>query len=799
MRTPKSLTTRFALLCVLLVGTLASAQASLHLADIFTNGAVLQRDREIPVWGQADPGATVTVGFSGKTQVAVAGKNGKWQLRLPAMPANLEAQTLTVSSDSGNTIKLDDILIGDVWLCSGQSNMAMRVDRSDNLAKETAAADLPGLRVFTVARKASPKALDTCAGEWIASDPETAGKFSATAFFFGREIHEHLDGVPIGLIVAAWSGSAIEAWTSAEIQQKQPYLQPLLESWQAKDTAYTPDIAAAEMSEYETALSEWQKARDTAKQSGIALPKKPRRPIDPHLHHHHPAVLFNGMISPIIPYAIRGAIWYQGETNGLTTESAALYDRQLPLLIKDWRSRWKQDDFPFGCMQLPGVRAQQVDWPPVREAMRLARKNLPEVGMAVTLDLSDASLLHPTNKQDFAHRLALWARSEVYQEDIVGSGPRPTGHRIEKNTVIVDFSHTADGLIARDGAALKGFDLRSADGSWLSAQATIVDASVHVKAAGLPTPTAVRYAWSNHPKKSNLFNSADLPASPFQLGDTRPAPKTAPARIASTPAPTDPPLIPVDISKLPDDNDQLDIFLLIGQSNMKGRGVMPAQAANDPQIAMMHKGTDQWFVARHPLHLVGDPQTFKGHDNAGVGPGLSFAETVIRHRPSTRIALVPCAVGGSRIGVWGKGARLYEDAVRRATLALENGPEGKTRFAGALWLQGESDAREERLPLYADALADLVKNLRADLNSPELPFIAVTIGEMRDDHELREKINLILLDLPEHVEHTAAVDARDLKGHIGDNVHFDTATQNEIGRRFARTWLKMPASKLRMK
>jgi hypothetical protein len=532
--------------CLLLA---SQAKAELQLADIFTDGAVLQRDQEIPIWGTDTPGAEASVSFIGHSVSTKVDDKGRWQARLPALKASREPKTLTVASSFADStgIQLKDILIGEVWLCSGQSNMAMPVARAEN---------------------------------------------------------------------------------------------------------------------------------------------------------------------------------------------------------------------------------------------------------------ADASLLHPPNKQDFAHRLALWARAEVYGENVPWSGPQPTAHRIAGDKVHIDFSHSEKKMVARDAETLQGFQLRAANGTWHTAEATIDGDTITVTADGIKSPIAVRYAWENHPKVANLFNSAGLPATPFQLGDTDKAPgenSTAAAapttKKSTTPPPTDPPLTPVDISTLPGGSDQLDIFLLMGQSNMKGRGVMPAKAATDPQIVMMHKKTDEWFVARHPLHLVGDPKTFKGHDNAGVGPGLAFAETIRRHRPSTRVALVPCAVGGSRIALWKKGARLYEDTVRRAKLALKAGPEGKTRIAAALWLQGESDANEERLPIYADALAGMITDLRTDLGNEDLPFLVTTIGELRDDIELRKKINLILVDLPNQVPDTAVADARDLDGHIGDRVHYDTATQNEIGRRFGRAWLKLPAAK----
>ncbi len=254
-----------------------------------------------------------------------------------------------------------------------------------------------------------------------------------------------------------------------------------------------------------------------------------------------------------------------------------------------------------------------------------------------------------------------------------------------------------------------------------------------------------------------------------------------------TPPPTKPPLDAVELARLPGGVTRLDLFLLIGQSNMKGRGVMPAEPKRDPRLVMMSLKDDAWYLARHPLHLTGDPKTFDGADNAGVGPGLTFAEAIAAASPNTRVGLVPCAVGGSAIALWQKGARLYENAVRRAKLAMQAGAPVQARIRGALWLQGEADATDERLGVYEDKLQALVRDLRAELGEPELPFIACTIGEMSPDGAGRRKadMNTILLRLPAKVPRTACVDARDLKTHIGDNVHFDTAAQEEIGRRYA--------------
>jgi hypothetical protein len=265
------------------------------------------------------------------------------------------------------------------------------------------------------------------------------------------------------------------------------------------------------------------------------------------------------------------------------------------------------------------------------------------------------------------------------------------------------------------------------------------------------------------------------------------AQKAAKAKKANTPPPTKPPLVSVEIMKLPEGTTHLDLWLLCGQSNMKGRGVMPEEPKQDTRIVMMHKMDNQWYLARHPLHLTGDAKTFQGHDNAGVGPGLAFAEVLAAQDKTAVIGLVPCAVGGSSIKLWQKGAKLYEEAIRRAKLALQTTAPVKARIRGVIWLQGEANANPQELPLHAERLRAMIEALRTDLALPELPFIACTIGEMKPEPQLTnlKAMNEIQLALPKSVPHTACVDARDLKTHIGDAVHFDTAAQNEIGKRFA--------------
>jgi hypothetical protein len=294
---------------------------------------------------------------------------------------------------------------------------------------------------------------------------------------------------------------------------------------------------------------------------------------------------------------------------------------------------------------------------------------------------------------------------------------------------------------------------------------------------------------------ANRANKPGHPASPF-IAEFAAVKNTAKARKKKKPAPQDlvkTPFIPADLNEFPARTKRLEIFLLMGQSNMKGRGVMPANPLNDPQIVMMHKPSDGCFLARHPLHLTGDPTDFSGADNAGVGPGIAFAQAIAEARPDVRVLLIPCAVGGTQISAWQKGRRLYEEAVRKAKLALKQAPKGKARIAGALWLQGESDSTtKEKLAAYPERLDQMIKDLRADLSLPKLPFVACTIGELKESNvNDRKAINAILLDLPNRIPHTACVDSREFARSIGDRVHFDTATQNKHGLRYAEKYLQL--------
>jgi sialate O-acetylesterase len=499
----------------------AAALAKVSLPDLFSDHMVLQADREVPVWGWAEPSEEVTVAIAGQTKTATADPKGKWLVKLNPLKAG-EALTLTVKG--GNTITIQDVLVGEVWLCSGQSNMQMTVSAAKDFPKEKAAANYPKIRMFREASNPATTPQDHCKGTWQVCSPETVGGFSATGYFFGRELHQTL-GVPVGLINSSVGGTAIEAWTSLEAQKDKPEVKPIFERWTKQAETWDPAKAQAQ---YDKQLAAYKEAAAKARAEGKRAPAAPRKPVDPRLNANHPANLFNAKIAPLVPYAIRGAIWYQGESNA--GNLAGIYGLQLETLIKDWRSRWGEGDFPFAWVQLPNFRAPQTkpvessNWALVREGM-LKTLALPNTGMAITIDVGEANDIHPKDKQDVGKRLAMWALAKVYGRPVASSGPLVASHKISGSQVILSFKHTDGGLVAKEGT-LKGFAIAGADGNWVRAEAKIAGDQVIVSSPDVKDPVAVRYDWADNPD-GNLYNGAGLPASPFRTDD-RPAASQAP-------------------------------------------------------------------------------------------------------------------------------------------------------------------------------------------------------------------------------------------------------------------------------
>ncbi len=502
-------------LCLLLLAAGgASARADARLPRILSDHMVLQRDVAVPVWGWADPGEEVVVAFAGQTKTTKAGGDGRWMVRLDALKAG-GVQTLTVKAK--NTIEVKDVLVGEVWLASGQSNMGMTVSRARDFEKEKAAASDAEIRMFQTPIRTARSPLDDCEGKWVVCSPETVGGFSATAYFFGRELRKSL-GIPVGLINTSYGGTPIEAWISLESQKSRPEFANLLAEWDKRAVTYDPSRA---MAAYQKQLAAHKKRVADAKAQGKQAPRAPRKPVDPRDEQHHPAVLYNAMIAPLAPYAVRGAIWYQGESNCGREMREPLYGLQLRTLVAEWRGKWGQGDFPFAWVQLPNYDAggSGRGWSLVREAM-LDSLTLPNSGMAVAIDVGEPKDIHPKNKQEVGRRLGLWARARVYGETISYSGPLLAGCEVANGTITLTFKHADGGLRAGTGAGdsaatLKGFEILDNHKKWLPASARIEGDKVVVSSPEVAAPVAARYDWGGNPA-GNLYNGAGLPASPFR-------------------------------------------------------------------------------------------------------------------------------------------------------------------------------------------------------------------------------------------------------------------------------------------
>ena len=483
--------------------------AELKLAAIFSDHMVLQREKPVPVWGWTEPSEPITVEFAGQKKTTVADADGKWFVKLDPLPACAEPRTLVVQSKiSKHKAEISDVLVGEVWLGSGQSNMAFLVRNARDFNQDQAGAALPLIRMFREESKAAATPQTNASGTWSVCSPETVGSFSATLFFFGRELHRELK-VPIGLINSSVGGTPIESWISAEAQAKVPELQA--PGGAETKTAAKFDEAQAKAN-YEKALARWKQQAAKAKAEGQAAPRRPRDPLEQRNRRGGAGGLFNGKIAPLIPYAIRGVIWYQGEANSQPGKGP-LYQYQLPALVTDWRSRWGEE-FPFAWVQLPNFERPGEGWMLVREAM-LKSLRLPHTGMAITVDVGEPKNIHPKNKQEVGRRLALWALGDVYEKQVPAtSGPLPAGHAMRGAEIAISFTHIEGGLQAKDGA-LKGFVIAGEDRQWKPASARIVDDKVIVSSPEVKQPVAVRYAWEADPI-CNLYNGAGLPASPFR-------------------------------------------------------------------------------------------------------------------------------------------------------------------------------------------------------------------------------------------------------------------------------------------
>ena len=501
----------------------AGAHADVTVGGLFSEHMVLQRDVPLPVWGTAEPDEVVTVTVDGRSAAVRADAQGRWQVKLDPLSAAGPHQ-MVISGQ--NTITIDDVLVGEVWICSGQSNMAFQVQRALNPEEEIAAADHPRIRLFVVPRHPADEPQTAVNSQWQVCSPETVGSFSAVGYFFGRELHKTMD-VPVGLIDSSVGGTPAEAWTPRPALEAEPDFKPIFERLARaianykppQDTAKTQPSGARKKAGKSAARS--RPATQPASRSSSRPASRPasRPVVEPRKSPQRPSVLYNGMIHPLIPYAIRGAIWYQGEGNA---SRAYQYRKLFPAMICNWRQAWGQGDFPFLFVQLANYQFQQHEpyasaWAELREA-QLMTLALPATAMAVTVDIGDPKDIHPLNKQEVGRRLALAARAVAYGEKIPYSGPLYEAMAVEGETIRIRFKHTDGGLAARGGEPLKGFAIAGEDRKFVEADAVVDGNTVVVRSKEVAHPVAVRYAWADAPE-CNLVNGADLPASPFRTDD----------------------------------------------------------------------------------------------------------------------------------------------------------------------------------------------------------------------------------------------------------------------------------------
>lgn len=546
------------LLVALVLSSAFNLSASVKLHPLFADGVVLQQGQPVPVWGTADPGAEVKVSFAGQSVSALANEAGDWRLDLAPLPASMEPGEVSVSSGADTQI-VRNVLVGEVWIASGQSNMDSPM-RSGRTAELLSAAADSAIRFFVVKKNVAPEPLFEPQGKWIQASPETARDFSGVAFLFAQSLRAS-ENVPVGIIQAAWGGTSIKTWMSAaSIEEAPPAERILAELREARAkqelSGDDRDGLAAYYSArmdweesvdkpFRAARKEWQAAADAAKAAGQPISPQPQlerpKPETPAPlsmpapgtsdRPAAPTGCFNAMIAPLSPFAIKGVLWYQGEADA---SRGLEYRDLLQRLIRGWRTYWALENLPFLIVQLPGhgkneesVSTKGIAW--LREAQDMAQA-LRHVHTAITSDIGDVADVHPDNKPETAERLARLAGQVIYGQKIAGVSPRHRSMEIEGNRVVLTFDHAEGGLrigqtpwVSKNGKEfpldrVAGFYIAGSDKKWVEADAEIRGDSVVVSSASVPEPVAVRYAWANTPV-ANLYSEEGLPVAPFRTDD----------------------------------------------------------------------------------------------------------------------------------------------------------------------------------------------------------------------------------------------------------------------------------------
>jgi len=491
----------------------AACFADIELCNVFTDHMVLQRNQKNPVWGWDAPGTKVTVTIDHQTQETKAGADGRWSVKLTAMKAG-GPHVLKIQGSSEVTIQ--DVLVGEVWVCSGQSNMAFAVSSANDSDLESLTAKYPQIRLLSVPQRASQKHEKNFEGAWSVCTPDTVKGFSAVGYFYGRQLHQTL-GVPVGLIDNAWGGSSAESWVRRDLLEKDKRYSELMKRWVTVEATYDHE---KEMVKYQERVKNWQEAVKKAKAEGKALPRRPRAPRNQLAGQHRPGNLYGGCLYPIIGYGIKGAIWYQGESNA---SRAYQYRHLFPLMIQNWRDDWKQGDFSFYWVSLADFRREVPEpgastWAELREAQTMTL-SLPNTGEAIITDLGEADDIHPKNKQDVAKRLARLALVKDYGYNIVGPSPRYQSHAIAGGKMTLKFQDVGTGLDTFDVREPIGFTIAGEDQKFVRAQAKIIGSdTIVVWSDQVKNPASVRYAWAENPV-CNVQNKTGLPLTPFRTDD----------------------------------------------------------------------------------------------------------------------------------------------------------------------------------------------------------------------------------------------------------------------------------------
>jgi len=520
-----------------------SLRAELKLPAVIGDHMVLQQKQSDPIWGWDTPGTKVTVHFADQTKSGEAGQDGRWSVKLDPMNANATPQVMTISGTSKK--ELQDILIGEVWMCSGQSNMGFTVNGDWNGDIQSASSTLPNLRLIKVPNVGTQELKNDFKGEWKSSTPESSKPFTAVGFFFGRYLHQILN-VPVGLIDNSWGGSAAEAWIRRDTIEKDPRFKLLMDGTHQREASSTSPKAKAD---YEAQLEKWKKDTEAMKAAGLKPGQQlPRAPGSPEAYlngNARPGNIFAGVVNPTLGYGMKGVIWYQGESNaGRAYEYRALF----PFMIEQWRKEWKQGDFPFYWVQLADFMAEKPEpgdsaWAELRES-QTRTMSLPNTGEAVIIDLGEANDIHPKHKFDVASRLVRWALVKDYGQKFFYRSPEFKSMTVNGNKAVLTIDCFGSALRTVDTmnpVEAKGFAVCGEDKKWHVAKATIVgNDHVEVTCSEVAAPVAVRYAWADNPV-CNLYSKDGLPVNPFRTDDfemvTKPKPVTAAPAPAKAPQP----------------------------------------------------------------------------------------------------------------------------------------------------------------------------------------------------------------------------------------------------------------------